>query len=224
MPYSLIVFDWDGTLMDSTGSIVAAIQGAARDLGLPVPTASQASWVIGLSLESALYHVVPGLTEDNVPRFLARYHAHYSQHHSALRLFEGVHELLNALTLHHAKLAVATAKSRAGLDRVLAATGLGALFNATRCAEESCSKPHPPMLIELMQGLEIEPNNVLMVGDTTHDMQMAANAGVAALGVSYGAHSLQDLQACNPQAVVESVSAMHAWLLPRVQGIVDAGG
>lgn len=222
MPYSLVVFDWDGTLMDSTGNIVAAIQAAARDLGLPVPPASQASWVIGLSLESALRHVVPDLPSQRVPHFLERYRFHYSQRDSGLRLFEGVQPLLSNLAACQVKLAVATGKSRAGLNHALAATGLASFFHATRCADQSFSKPHPAMLIELMQALDVEAQDVLMVGDTTHDLQMAANAGTHALGVSYGAHPLQDLQACNPLGVVHSVAEMQDWLMCRLQGLTDA--
>ena len=216
MPYSLVVFDWDGTLMDSTNGIVAAIQGACRDLELPVPSASAASWVIGLSLESALRRAVPELTQAMVPRFLERYRIHYLLRDPDLKLFEGVEPLLKTLAGHQVRLAVATGKSRVGLDRVLAATGLRDVFQATRTADETFSKPHPAMLHELMQELAVEPERVVMVGDTSHDLQMAANAGVHGLGVTYGAHSPQELHGCGPQAVVDNVPALRDWLLPRV--------
>ncbi len=164
MGYSLVVFDWDGTLMDSTHSIVAAIQGACRDLDLPVPSASSASWVIGLSLESALRRAVPELTQAMVPRFLERYRTHYLLRDSELRLFEGVRELLADLASQDVRLAVATGKSRVGLNRALAATGLGPLFDATRTADETFSKPHPAMLQELMHELGHEADAVVMVG------------------------------------------------------------
>jgi len=215
MPYSLVVFDWDGTLMDSTNGIVAAIQGACRDLDLPVPSASAASWVIGLSLESALRRAVPELTQAMVPRFLERYRTHYLLRDPQLRLFDGIEGLLGDLAGRQVRLAVATGKSRVGLDRVLAATGLRDVFQATRTADETFSKPHPAMLHELMQELDVEPERVVMVGDTSHDLQMASNAGVHGLGVAYGAHSPQELHGCQPQAVVDSVAALREWLLPR---------
>ncbi len=216
MSYAMVVFDWDGTLMDSTHSIVAAIQAAARDLDLPVPTASEASWVIGLSLESALKRAVPQLTPALMPRFLERYRIHYLLRDPELRLFEGVRELLESLAKQNVRLAVATGKSRVGLNRVLAATGLGPVFDATRTADETFSKPHPEMLHQLMRDLDVDPGRVVMVGDTTHDLQMALNAGVHGLGVSYGAHSLDELRACSAQAVVDSVPEMAQWLTPRI--------
>ncbi|MEI2417259.1 HAD-IA family hydrolase [Orrella sp. JC864] len=214
--YSLVVFDWDGTLMDSTHSIVAAIQAACRDLDLPVPSASAASWVIGLSLESALRRAVPGLTAALMPRFLERYRIHYLTRDPELRLFEGIPGLLEDLAARNIRLAVATGKSRVGLNRVLAATGLGPRFETTRCADESFSKPHPAMLHEIMQELDVPPAQVLMIGDTSHDLQMAANAGVHALGVTYGAHEHKELLACAPQAIVHDVAGLREWLLPRV--------
>jgi len=216
MPYQLVVFDWDGTLMDSTHSIVAAIQGACRDLDLPVPSAASASWVIGLSLESALRRAVPDLTQAMVPRFLERYRTHYLLRDPELRLFDGVTDLLNTLAGQNVRLAVATGKSRVGLDRALAATGMRPLFDATRTADETFSKPHPAMLHELMEELDVDPARVVMVGDTSHDLRMAANAGVHGLGVTYGAHTADELNGCQPQAVVDTVPALHEWLLRRV--------
>jgi len=216
--YSLVVFDWDGTLMDSTNGIVSAIQGACRDLDLPVPSSSEASWVIGLSLESALRRAVPQLTQAMLPRFLERYRIHYLLRDPDLQLFEGIEPLLNELTGQKTRLAVATGKSRVGLNRVLAATGLRDLFDATRTADETFSKPHPAMLHELMQELDVEPEHVIMVGDTSHDLQMASNAGVHGLGVTYGAHSPQELQGCAPQGLVDTVPALREWLLSHVGG------
>jgi len=214
--YSLVVFDWDGTLMDSTNGIVSAIQGACRDLDLPVPSASEASWVIGLSLESALRRAVPQLTQALLPRFLERYRIHYLLRDPDLQLFEGIEPLLNELADQHVHLAVATGKSRIGLNRVLAATGLRDVFDATRTADETFSKPHPGMLLELMQELDVEPGRVIMVGDTSHDLNMATNAGVDGLGVTYGAHNPQELLACAPQGLVDTVPALREWLLSRV--------
>ncbi len=216
MNYGVVVFDWDGTLMDSTHSIVAAIQAACRDLDLPVPSVSTASWVIGLSLESALRKAVPELTPSLLPRFLERYRIHYLTRDPELRLFEGIPGLLDDLAERNIRLAVATGKSRVGLDRVLAATGLGPRFEITRCADESFSKPHPAMLQEIMQELDVEPARMLMIGDTSHDLQMAINAGVHGLGVTYGAHPPKDLEACQPQGIVHDVAGLRDWLLPRV--------
>jgi phosphoglycolate phosphatase len=215
MSYTLVVFDWDGTLMDSTHSIVAAIQAACRDLELPVPSASQASWVIGLSLESALRRAVPSLTNAMLPRFLERYRVHYLLRDPELKLFDGVPEMLAELAARDVRLAVATGKSRVGLTRALAASGLNDAFHATRCADETFSKPNPTMLYEIMEQLDTPADRVVMIGDTSHDLQMAANARVHGVGVAYGAHTREELDAQAPQAVVGSVSALREWLLPR---------
>jgi phosphoglycolate phosphatase len=214
--YSLVVFDWDGTLMDSTHGIVSAIQAACRDLELPVPSASEASWVIGLSLESALLRAVPKLTPSLMPRFLERYRIHYLLRDPDLQLFDGVNGMLDALSARNVKLAVATGKSRVGLNRVLGATGLRERFDATRTADETFSKPHPAMLHQIMEELDVAPERVIMVGDTSHDLQMASNAGVHGVGVTYGAHAPDELTACAPQAVVHNVPELQAWLLDRV--------
>jgi len=216
--YSLVVFDWDGTLMDSTNGIVTALQGACRDLDLPVPTASEASWVIGLSLESAVRRAVPTLTQAQLPQFLERYRIHYLLRDPDLKLFDGINTLLSDLAACNVQLAVATGKSRVGLNRVLAATGLKSMFGATRTADETFSKPHPAMLQELMEELDVQPDRVIMVGDTSHDLNMAKNAGVHGLGVTYGAHTPQELLGCAPQALVDDVVALREWIMPRVGG------
>ncbi len=214
--YKAVVFDWDGTVMDSTRAIVASIQGACADLGLPVPDARQASWVIGLSLESALYHAVPTLTADLFQDFQDCYRNHYLSQDGQLPLFDGMAELLDALGGGGILLGVATGKSRLGLDRVLTQRNLHGRFDVTRCADESFSKPHPAMLLEIMDTLCLSPDEVLMVGDTCHDMQMARNAGVDGLAVTYGAHDLEALKAGEPLAVVDTVAQMHDWLSGRV--------
>ncbi|CAM3510300.1 HAD-IA family hydrolase [Bordetella sputigena] len=216
MSYSLVVFDWDGTLMDSTHSIVAAIQAACRDLELPVPSASQASWVIGLSLESALRRAVPDLTNAMLPRFLERYRVHYLLRDPELKLFDGIRELLAELADKDVRMAVATGKSRVGLNRALAASGLVDAFDVTRCADETFSKPNPTMLYEIMEELGVQGEQVVMIGDTSHDLQMAANAKVHGVGVTYGAHLRDELEAQAPQAVIESVPGLREWLLARV--------
>ena len=215
--YSVIVFDWDGTLMDSTHGIVQAIQGACRDLELKVPSAAQAAWVIGLSLEPALRHAVPELTKSLEPLFLERYRHQYLGRDQTLKLFDGIPELLADLKATGATLAVATGKSRVGLNRALTSTALHSTFQASRTADETFGKPHPGMLLELMDELMVEPAQVVMVGDTSHDLQMAANAGVHGLGVAYGgAHPADELRASPNQGVVERVADLRAWLFDRL--------
>ncbi len=214
--YEAVIFDWDGTVMDSTHSIVAAIQGAGADLALPVPSHSEASWVIGLSLQSALYRCVPTLTEDRMQDFLDRYRVHFLSRDPHIKLFDGILELLVELQARQIALGVATGKSRVGLERVLAAMKLHDHFHATRCADESFSKPHPGMLLELMDELNLAPERVLMVGDTSHDVQMAAAAGVDCMAVTYGAHDTPTLLAAEPTVMVSSVPEMHQWLMERV--------
>ncbi|HWL28013.1 MAG TPA: HAD-IA family hydrolase [Burkholderiaceae bacterium] len=214
--YDAVVFDWDGTVMDSTHSIVAAIQGACSDLELPIPSASEASWVIGLSLESALYRCVPTLGAEQLPRFLERYRHHFLRRDPEIKLFEGIVALLDALRARDVALGVATGKSRVGLDRVLGTMQLHDYFHATRCADESLSKPNPAMLLEIMTELDLEPGRVLMVGDTTHDVHMATAAGVDSMAVTYGAHDQRTLLQSEPTVMVASVPEMQAWLLERV--------
>jgi phosphoglycolate phosphatase len=214
--YSLVIFDWDGTLMDSTPSIVAAIQGACRDLALPVPTDDAAAWVIGLSLHDALHKAVPSLTAAELPRFLERYKFHYLTRDPLLRLFNGIAPLFDELAALPIQLAVATGKSRVGLERGLDASGLRRFFHGSRTADETFSKPHPAMLQELMRELDVAPEHTLMIGDTSHDLNMARHAGTASLGVTYGAHSVQELEACSPDGLVDTVPELRSWLLPRL--------
>jgi phosphoglycolate phosphatase len=214
--YSLVVFDWDGTLMDSTPSIVTAIQSSCRDLGLPVPPDEAASWVIGLSLQDALLSAVPTLEQEMVPKFIERYRFHYLTRDPQIRLFEGVEAMLDDLAAAGTKLAVATGKTRLGLERAMETTGLRRYFNATRCADETFSKPNPAMLNELMHELDVEPSRVVMVGDTSHDLHMARNAGIHGVGVTYGAHAVAELAACDPQIIVGSVGELGDWLGARV--------
>ena len=220
--YAAVIFDWDGTLMDSTHSIVAAIQGACVDTGLPVPSDQDAAWVIGLSLESALYRCAPSLTAEQMPGFLERYRHHFLSRDPDIKLFDGVLELLAELRVRQISLGVATGKSRVGLDRVLTAKNLHGHFHATRCADESHSKPHPGMLLELMDELRLAPEQVLMVGDTSHDIQMATAAGVDSMAVTYGAHDIPTLQQAEPTIMVSSVCEMQSWLLERVAGTVQS--
>jgi len=210
--FDLIVFDWDGTLIDSTAAIARCIQHAAADLELPVPDFETASHVIGLGLHDALAHAVPTLPRSRVAEFSARYRVHYLAGEDSLDLFAGVRELLEWIQQSDKRLAIATGKSQAGLARALSATGLGALFAATRCADQTSPKPAPAMLLELAGELEVGVGRMLMIGDTTHDLQMALSAGTSAVGVTYGAHPRQQLAALGPLALVDSIAELGAWM------------
>lgn len=210
--FDLLVFDWDGTLHDSVGAIVSSMRAACRDLGLPEPSELQVRQIIGLGLADALRRVAPTLDPRRYPDMAERYRRHYLAGDGELCLFDGVTPLLEALHARGFTLAVATGKSRRGLDRVLTASGVERFFAASRCADECFSKPHPQMLRELMEAFDAPPERTLMIGDTTHDLHMAANAGVDSLAVSYGAHSGEQLSAVRSLAQLESVAELSAWL------------
>ncbi|MBC8120008.1 MAG: HAD-IA family hydrolase [Burkholderiaceae bacterium] len=214
--FDLIVFDWDGTIVDSTAMIAQCIQCAASDLELEVPTLEQASHVIGLGLRDALSHAVPGLAEHRAEEFSARYRHHYLAGEPDIVVFAGIQAMLGELATSGVPLAVATGKTRRGLARAFETTGLGKLFVASRCADESKSKPHPAMLLELAEELAVQPERILMVGDTSHDLQMARAAGAAGLGVTYGAHLHAHLASHAPLALVGSVAELSAWLKANV--------
>jgi phosphoglycolate phosphatase len=210
--FDLIVFDWDGTIVDSTAMIALCIQNAAADLGLTVPTLEQASHVIGLGLHDALSRAVPELTAGRIEELSARYRHHWFAREHEVVLFEGIREMLVELSERGLPLAVATGKSRRGLARAFDQTGLGTLFDASRCADETHPKPHPAMLLELAEELTVEPARIVMIGDTTHDLEMAAAAGAAGIGVTYGAHPRDQLAACEPAALVSDVVELSQWL------------
>ena len=210
--YPLIVFDWDGTLFDSAAVIAEGIQHAARDMGLPVPDRETASHVIGLGLGDSLRHAMPTLPAERYQEFLALYRGYFIEREDSLTLFAGVPELLSELKERGHRLAVATGKPRRGLDRALQSSGLGALFAATRCGDETQPKPHPAMLLELMDQLQLRASDLLMIGDTSHDLGMAKGAGVDAVAVSYGAHPHESLRTWQPRACVSSVVELRQWL------------
>jgi phosphoglycolate phosphatase len=210
--FELIVFDWDGTLMDSTGAIVASIKAAARDLGIEPPSDERASHIIGLGLIDALRHALPDLPAERYQDVALRYRQHYMSRDHELLLFDGAEALIDELVAAGHMLAVATGKTRKGLDRAFEVSGLGSRFQASRCADECHSKPHPQMLEELMDEFGVSPELTLMIGDTTHDLLMARNAGVAALGVAYGAHPRAALEAEAPLYCAANVAELAAWL------------
>lgn len=212
MKYQLIVFDWDGTLLDSAGAIVLAIQAACRDLDLPVPDDARARHVIGLGLADAMRHAVPDLKPEHYQAMVERYRYHYLSGDQQLTLFAGVPEMLRRLQAAGHALAIATGKSRVGLERALDHSGLRPHFLASRCADECHSKPHPQMLQELMAEFAIAAEATVMIGDTSHDLLMASNAGVDALAVTYGAHPHAHLLEHAPLAALDSVAELDRWL------------
>jgi len=211
--FDLIAFDWDGTLFDSTAIIVRCIQAAVRDVGGTVPTDKEAAYVIGMGLMQALAHAAPDVPPEKYTELGNRYRFHYIQHQDDLSLFDGVLPLLNDLRERGHLLAVATGKSRRGLDEALHTVQLKGVFDGSRTADQTAGKPHPLMLQELMAEFDVAPERLLMIGDTTHDLQMAVNAGCASVGVSYGAHEPDAFHALQPLAVAHSVRELHDWLL-----------
>jgi phosphoglycolate phosphatase len=212
LSYELVIFDWDGTLMDSTGVIAASLQDACRDIGIAVPSERDARFVIGLNLPDTFNHVAPALDEEGRRRLAERYRHHFLAREGEMPLYEGVSEMLADLHGRGRRLAVATGKARRGLDRVLDATGLRPWFEATRCADEGFAKPHPDMLLMLMDMTGVAAHRSLMVGDTTHDLELAANAGVDAVAVSYGAHDAALLETRPAKARCRTVAELHRWL------------
>ncbi len=215
-PFTLLVFDWDGTLMDSESRIVQCVQAAASDLDLPIPERDAVRNIIGLGLSEAVTTLFPGADAQLVDAVVARYRHHFlGGNQTPSPLFPGVEETLHRLERAGYLLAVATGKGRAGLDRVLRDTGLGGLFHATRCADEAFSKPHPEMLLQLMDQLGVTPNETLMIGDTEWDMQMARNAGTECMAVCYGAHEVERLLRHEPLDCVHSIpelaERLQAW-------------
>ncbi|MEA3195086.1 MAG: phosphoglycolate phosphatase [Betaproteobacteria bacterium] len=211
MKYRLLVFDWDGTIIDSAATIVECIRESAREMGLPVPEAQRASHVIGLGLHDSLRMAVPELQAQQYPDFVAHYRRHFLAREDAMILFSGMKEVLCQFSKSHS-LAIATGKSRRGLDRALAAAGVGPYFSASRCADETNPKPHPAMLHELMDELGFSKNQTLMIGDTSHDLEMARAAEVDSVAVTYGAHPEEGLRACKPLNCFSTVSSLSAWL------------
>ncbi len=209
--YDLIVFDWDGTVMDSTAVISGSIQAACRDLGLPVPDDATARHVIGLGLDQALRYAVPDATEAIRPELVERYRFHFLAQDQKIPLFTGARETIEELHDAGYQLAVATGKSRAGLERVMESSEMKRYFHGIRTADMTFSKPHPAMLLELMDELGCTADRTLMIGDTTHDLQMAQNAKVDVLAVGHGAHPPEQLLALEPLALLNDFAGLREW-------------
>ncbi len=213
-PYELLIFDWDGTLMDSAAAIAEALQAACADLDLPVPPTSEARYVIGLGLKDAMKHILPDLPDSDYPKVVDRYRVHFLKRDGDTTLFDGAREMIEDLRERGYMLAVATGKSRRGLNRALQDTGLHGFFDTTRCADEGFAKPHPGMLVTILDTLATPAEHALMIGDTTHDLSMANAARVAAVAITHGAHERDALEACKPLIMVEGIRQLRDWLLP----------
>ena len=211
--FDLIAFDWDGTLFDSTAIITRCIQRAVVDVGGQEPSKEAASYVIGLGLMQALAHAAPDVPVEKYPELGQRYRHHYMVHQNDIVLFDGVLPMLVELKLRHHWLTVATGKSRKGLNEALHALDLKGMFDGSRTADETAGKPSPIMLHELMQEFGVDADRTLMIGDTTHDLQMALNAGCASVGVSYGAHEPDAFHDLKPKFIAHSVAELRQWLL-----------
>jgi len=210
--FELLVFDWDGTVVDSAGHIVASLHAACLDIGLPAPDERRSRYIIGLGLQDAMNYLLPDLPPADYPRLVERYRHHFLSGDQLVLPFRGITEGIADLHAQGFLLAVATGKSRRGLDRAFTDTGLGRYFHLSRCADEGFSKPHPDMLLTLMESLNVSRDRTLMIGDTTHDLEMARNAGVNAVAVSYGAHEKEELNALDPLACVASSEELIEWL------------
>ncbi|MEK6747662.1 MAG: HAD-IA family hydrolase [Pseudomonadota bacterium] len=211
--YKLLVFDWDGTLMDSPARIVACFRAAAQDLHLPIPTSEAVRDIIGLGMRESVLSLYPAATDHDIRQFIARYR-HYDAgiDPTPAPLFEGVKEMLIDFERREYLLAVATGKGRRGLDRVLRETELHTVFHFTRCIDEALSKPHPQMLLDILTYTGVDAADALMVGDTEYDLMMARNAGVGGVGVACGAHPRARLEKCMPVACLEHTVHFAQWL------------
>ena len=211
--YELVIFDWDGTLMNSEARIVACMQRAAADAGFPVPTRASARDIIGLGMREAVERLFPSAEAKGVERLISAYRGHWlGDQIEAETMFEGALELVSGLHESGYLLAVATGKSRRGLDKAFEESGLGVYFHASRCADETFSKPHPQMLQEILTDLDTSPSDALVIGDTEYDMQMAGNAGVEAVGVAHGVHSVERLLAQGALRCFDDLYEFSGWL------------
>lgn len=215
MSYSLIVFDWDGTLMDSTGHIVFCMREAIQQLDMPALTDQQISHIIGLGLPEAVKTLYPQSSAAEAQALAGCYRQIWLNHPFEAPLFANAREVLHKLADQNVLLGVATGKGRLGLNKVLKETGLAEVFVTTRCADECHSKPHPQMLSEIIDFCGVNAADTLMIGDTEFDLLMAKSAGAKSVGIAHGAHALPVLQACQPEAIVDDLFALENWLDSR---------
>ena len=219
MKYKAIVFDWDGTLADSTACIVESMQCAAEECQLPFRSEFEVKQIIGLGLPEAIVSLWPEIDHDRtlIKMVAKQYGMHYlSEQRSEMVLYEYALELLEAIKRLNIRLAVATGKGRVGLNRVLAQFKLAHVFDDTRCADETKSKPHPLMLHELSRSLNVDTDNMLMVGDTQFDLDMATNAGMDSVAITHGAHDLEKLKKSKPIHVVDDLEQLASWIHQQV--------
>ena len=209
--YELLIFDWDGTLIDSEANIVSCMKAAMKDLQLPVLGNDEIKNIIGLGLREALTTLYPDIDDTTANQLTDRYRYHFLTSEPS-EPFRGVSETLARLNEAQYYMAVATGKGRKGLDKALGATGYGELFHTSRCADETRSKPHPQMLYEILDFLGVETDNALMVGDTEYDINMAKNAGMDSIAVTYGVHDKERLAQCSPTAIIDSFDEIIGWL------------
>ncbi len=212
--YKLVIFDWDGTLMDSVDRIVSCMQSAAQIVGLSIPSNDEVKQIIGLSIPEALQTLFTGITDEQIDIMRLQYkHQYLEGDNTPTPLFEHAINLLSQLKQENKLLAVATGKGREGLNRVLDVSETSHFFHTTRCAGEMRSKPDPQMLHSILTELDIAPHEAIMIGDTSHDLKMAQNAGVDSIGVTFGVHDKQVLEQYSPKRVVDSLSELHQLLL-----------
>ena len=211
--FKLLVFDWDGTIMDSADNIIECVRESAKDLSLEIPSDDAVRNIIGLGLKEAVTEMFPGIDDDLIWKVVERYRVHFLDHkRKPSKLFLGAEEVLREIAEKEYLMAVATGKGRAGLERVLGYTGLGDLFHTSRCADESFSKPNPDMLLQIMDEMGVNGEETLMIGDTEYDMQMAVNAGANRLAVSYGSHTQERLMKSQPLGCLDDIRELPAWL------------
>jgi phosphoglycolate phosphatase len=211
--FDLIVWDWDGTLADSTGMITKAVVDAAEQVGLPKLDPAAARNIIGLGLKESIHALFGDIPADKAQQLAQQYTANYYAGESEIPLFDGAKETIIELNRRGFKLAVATGKGRRGLNLALKHCGLTPYFHETRTVDECFSKPHPQMLDELMDILVTRPERTLMIGDTSYDLQMAQNAGVPAAAVTFGAQSRDKLLSYNPVQMFDEFKDLSTWLL-----------
>lgn len=216
--YKLIIFDWDGTLMDSIARIVSAMQAAAHQCELSIPSVDSVKNIIGLSLPKALDILFPGATQAEISALLVQYKFQYVEgDNTPSPLFEHAMSLLKALKENNKLLAVATGKGREGLQRVFCESETEHFFHASRCADEARSKPDPEMLLTLLDELNILPIEAVMIGDTSYDMEMAQNAGIDRIGITLGVHDREILNQYQPKVIVDSLFELQQFLLPTLK-------